>query len=485
MDWTQKPLRLQNFIDGKWVAPSDGAYIENFNPSTGEVSGHIPDSPSADVDAAVAAGKRAFPAWAARSPQERSSVLTKIADILQERLQAFAVAESEDQGKPVHLAANMDIDRAIRNFRFFAGAILHHTEQSVENPGLINFSVRRPIGVAGLFAPWNLPLYLLTWKLAPAIAVGNSCVCKPSEFTSVTAAMLCDVLNDAGVPPGVVNMVFGTGGKTGASLSAHPDVPLISFTGGTATGELIMRSAAKYVKKLYLELGGKNPVIIFPEANLDEAVATTVRSSFTNQGEICLCGSRILVHESIHAEFMRRFVEATRALKVGDPSDPTTNMGAIVSAQHLSKINYYLDIARKEGKIVCGGDRPELPEKFQNGYWLNPTIIDGLTGDCTIQQEEIFGPVVGVTTFKTEEECIAIANSTEYGLAAVLWSEDVRRVHRVAPQLQAGNVWVNCWMVRDLRVPFGGHKKSGLGRASGEDSIDFFTERTNICIKYA
>jgi acyl-CoA reductase-like NAD-dependent aldehyde dehydrogenase len=486
MDWLQEPLKFENFIDGKWQAPLDGSYVDNVNPSTAKVYGSLPDSSKADVDLAVAAAKAAFPSWSRTSVQRRSELLTRVADLLEARASEFARAESRDQGKPVSVATTVDLNRAVLNFRFFAGAIVHHYEQSTDGPqGHHNFTVRRPIGVVGLLAPWNLPLYLLTWKLAPALAVGNVCICKPSEFTSVTAAMLCTVLQDAGIPNGVVNMVFGTGPKTGAAICSHPEIPAISFTGGTVTGEHVMRAASPSIKKLYLELGGKNPVIVFPDANLDECVATTVRSSFSNQGEICLCGSRVLVHEDIYEQFLARFVEAVAKLKVGDPNDPTSNLGALVSEPHYSKVLSYVELAKKEGRIVFGGEKPkDLPEHLRNGYFLQPTVVTDLSGDCRVQTEEIFGPVVGITRFSSEQEALEIANSSNYGLAAVVWSQDVTRVHRFAPQLQAGTVWVNCWMVRDLRAPFGGWKMSGLGRAGGQDSIDFFTQRTNVCIKY-
>jgi len=385
------------------------------------------------------------------------------------------------------LAKTVDIPRVCANFRFFAGAILHHQENATDMDGIAtNYTIRTPVGVAGLISPWNLPLYLLTWKHAPALAVGCSVVCKPSEFASATSWMLCSILNEAGVPPGVVNMIFGTGPSCGKLLVQHPDVPLISFTGGTATGEHIIRDSAPQYKKLYLELGGKNPNIIFDDANLEECVATTIRSSFSNQGEICLCGSRILVQEGIYEKFLKLFVEKTKQLVVGDPKDPKTNVGALVSKEHREKVEYFIALGKEEGgTIVCGGNRPHVSEELKNGYYLNPTIITGLSPKCRTQQEEIFGPVVGITTFKTEEEAIEIANCVKYGLAATLWTENIGRAHRVAQEIESGTVWVNCWMVRDLRVPFGGVKHSGLGRASGEASIDFYTEQKNVCIKFA
>jgi len=476
---------INNFTDGLYVPPSKGKYLDNFNPSTGKVYSQIAHSDKEDVDKAVTSAKKAFKTWSKTSRQERSKILNKIADLIEVRLLEFAEAESIDQGKPVTLAKTVDIPRVVSNFRYFAGIILYHQENSTEMEDLaINYTQRVPAGVAGLISPWNLPLYLLTWKIAPALAVGDTIVCKPSEFASVTAWKLCTVLNEAGVPHGVCNMVFGLGSIAGAALVQHPDVPLISFTGGTATAEHIIRDSAPYAKKLYLELGGKNPCIIFDDANLEECVSTTVRSSFSNQGEICLCGSRIFVQEGIYDKFIASFVESTKKLVVGDPSNPKTQFGALVSEEHRKKVEYYLAIAKQEGKILCGGDRPELSPELEGGYFLNPTIVADLPYTCKIQTEEIFGPVVGITKFKTEEEVIEMANSSKYGLAAIVWTENGKLAHRVSLALESGTVWVNCWMVRDLNVPFGGFKQSGLGRMGGSHSLDFYTEQKTICMKY-
>lgn len=478
---------LHNFIDGQFQASLGGGTFPNYNPSTGKACGLIPDSTAEDVEAAVQAAKKAFPMWAATPAAQRGKILARLADLVEQRLGEFAAAESLDQGKPVDLARTVDIPRVCANFRFFSTALLHHQESSTTMDGLAtNYTVRSPAGVAGLISPWNLPLYLLTWKLAPALAVGCTVVCKPSEFTSLTASMLCELFDEAGLPAGVCNMVFGTGVKAGRALVQHPDVPLISFTGGTATGEHITRDSAPFLKKLYLELGGKNPNIIFDDANLEECVETSIRSSFSNQGEICLCGSRILVQEGIYDAFMTKFVERTKQLQVGDPNDPKTNVGALVSKEHREKVESYIALASQEGgTILAGGNRPHnLPEELQGGYYLNPTIIAGLSPLCRIQQEEIFGPVVGITKFKTEDEAIKQANCVKFGLAASIWTENVRRANRVAQALESGTVWVNCWMMRDLRVPFGGMKHSGVGRASGDDSIDFYTERKTVCLKH-
>jgi aminomuconate-semialdehyde/2-hydroxymuconate-6-semialdehyde dehydrogenase len=479
-------LKLANFINGEYTEPDSQAYIDNYNPATGEVYSLVPDSDSKDVEKALWAAKKALPEWAGKTAGERAKILYRIADILEKRVDEFAAAESQDQGKPVSLAAAVDIPRAIYNFRFFAGAILHHEERSTNlNNQALNYTVRRPHGVVGLISPWNLPLYLLTWKIAPAIAVGNTVICKPSEFTSLTAFMLGEVLNEAGLPPGVCNIVLGTGPKVGEAIVSHPEIPAISFTGGTQTAKSIIVNSAPYFKKLSLELGGKNPNIIFADADLDECIPTTVRSSFQNQGEICLCGSRIFVQEEIYDKFIGQFIEQSKKLVTGDPAASETTTGPLVSRAHMNKVLYYINLAQKEGgNIVLGGERPEMTGEFKKGYFLQPTIITGLNPSCRVMQEEIFGPVVTVTPFTTEKEVIEYANSTQYGLSASIWTKDLNRAINVANAVEAGTVWVNTWMLRDLRVPFGGTGASGIGREGGEHSIDFYTERKNICIKY-
>lgn len=475
-----------NFINGEFVEPVNGNYIDNYNPSIGEVYCKIADSDKDDIDIAYKSSKDAFKDWSNKTSHERSDYLYKIADILESRIDEFAEAESLDQGKPVSLAKSMDITRAVHNFRFFAGAILHHEETSTNlNNNLLNYTSRKPLGVVGLISPWNLPLYLLTWKIAPAIACGNTVICKPSEFTSMTAFMLGDVLNKAGLPKGVCNIVMGTGTKAGSEIVSHKGIPAISFTGGTKTGQIISSVTAPYFKKLSLELGGKNPNIIFEDANIEDCVNITIRSSFLNQGEICLCGSRIFIHENIYDDFMEKFIKKVKSLIVGDPKDHNTNIGAIVSNEHLKKIQSYIDIAHKENcSVIYGGDRPILDKKFENGYFINPTIIETQDYKCKLMQEEIFGPVVTVTKFKTEEEVINMANDINYGLSATVWTNNLSRAHRISELLECGTVWVNNWMSRDLRVPFGGIKNSGIGREGGKYSIDFYTEIKNICIKY-
>ncbi|XP_067558133.1 2-aminomuconic semialdehyde dehydrogenase [Pseudorca crassidens] len=487
MAGTRALLMLENFIDGKFLPCS--SYLDSYDPSTGEVYCRVPNSGKEEIEAAVEAARAAFPGWSSRSPQERSQVLQRLADLLEQSLEELAQAESRDQGKTLTLARTMDIPRSVQNFRFFASSILHHTSEctQMDHLGCLHYTVRTPVGIAGLISPWNLPLYLLTWKLAPAIAAGNTVIAKPSELTSVTAWMMCKLLEKAGVPPGVVNIVFGTGPRVGEALVSHPEVPLISFTGSQPTAERITQLSAPHCKKLSLELGGKNPAIIFEDANLEECVPTTVRSSFANQGEICLCTSRIFVQKSIYSEFLKRFVEATRMWKVGIPSDPSADLGALISKAHLEKVRSYIKKARMEGaRILCGEgvDKLNLPLRNRAGYFMLPTVITDIKDESCCMKEEIFGPVTCVVPFDSEEEVIQRANSVKYGLAATVWSGNVERVHRVAKKLQSGLVWTNCWLIRELNLPFGGMKSSGVGREGAKDSYEFFTEIKTITIKH-
>lgn len=477
---------LKNFIGGEYRPPNKGRYLDSVNPATGEILYQLPDSDRTDVDIAVAAAKAAFPSWSETSCDERARILYRIADIIEGRIEEFARAESMDQGKPLWLARDVELPRTIKNFRFFAGQITQQVLPAFPMDGRgINYTQRSPLGVAGLISPWNLPLYLITWKIAPALAAGNTAVCKPSELTSLTASMLGDVFNEAGLPKGVCNLVFGKGADAGAALTSHRDVPLISFTGGTETAKAISAVAAPMFKKMSLELGGKNPNIIFADADLDLCIATSVRSSFQNQGEICLCGSRILVEEKIYDQFLERFVAATKAWTVGNPLESTTKMGPLVSEDHLQKVIGYIELAKNDGgKIVHGGERLKLAKPFDQGYFLAPTIITGLLPTCRVMQEEIFGPVVTITPFRTEDEAIDIANGVRYGLSASLWTQDISRAHRVAKRIDAGTVWINSWMQRDLRVPFGGVKDSGVGREGGSFSMDFYTEWKTISVNF-
>lgn len=471
---------VRNFIGGRFADAQSGATIDDIGPATGEVIAQIPDSDARDVDAAVAAARSAFPSWSRTPAGERSRLLLKLADLIEQNLDELAQIESLDNGKTVALARRLDIPRAATNFRFFATAILHDsTEAHATDSVALNYTLRQPLGVAGLISPWNLPLYLLSWKIAPAIASGNTCVAKPSELTPLTANRLAELSLEAGIPPGVINIVHGYGAKAGAAICEHADVAMISFTGGTLTGAKVAAAAAPRFKKLSLELGGKNPNVIFADADLEQAIATSIQSSFANQGEICLCGSRIFVERAIHDEFVERFTAATKRLRIGDPLDPSTDVGALISDAHLRKVAGYIELAKEEGgTVVTGGRRVDRP-----GFFLEPTIITGLDCNCRVLQEEIFGPVVTITPFDSESDAIAFANSTRYGLSATLWTRDLQRAHRVAAALDAGTVWINCWLLRDLRVPFGGMKESGVGREGGFESLRFFTEAKNVCVK--
>jgi aminomuconate-semialdehyde/2-hydroxymuconate-6-semialdehyde dehydrogenase len=477
--------KIKNFIDGKFVEPTTGKYFDNIEPATGKAYSQVADSGKEDVDLAVAAAEQAFPGWSKTPAQKRSQVLLCIADLIERDLEKFARAESIDTGKPLALARSLDIPRAASNFRFFATAILHTENEAHVTDGVaFNYTLRQPRGIAGLISPWNLPLYLLSWKIAPAIAVGNTAIAKPSELTPMTAFLLCEVCIEAGLPNGVLNVVHGTGPNVGVAVAAHPKINTISFTGGTVTGKKVAEACAPLFKKVSLELGGKNPNIIFADADLDAAISGSVRSSFANQGQICLCGSRVFVEKPIYKQFVDLFINKASKLKQGDPLDEKTEQGAIVNKVQLDKVKFYVDLAQKEGgKIALGGKAPESPnERTREGYFFPPTVIVDLPVACRTNREEIFGPVVTITPFDNEEEVIGYANDTDYGLSSSIWTQDLSRAHRVAEQIHTGTVWVNCWLIRDLRVPFGGMKASGVGREGGTEALHFFTEPKNICI---
>lgn len=478
--------KLQNFINGTYVPPKNGQYIDNYEPATGQVYALIPDSDEEDVLDAVDSAEKAFPIWSKMSIEDRSKILVRLSEGIEKNMDEFVQAESRDNGKPVSLAAHVDIPRAVSNFHFFATAITHFASESHLMEGVgINFTTRKPIGIVGCISPWNLPLYLFSWKIAPALAAGNCVIAKPSEITPYTAYLLGKIAQEAGMPAGVLNILHGTGPKVGDAIVKHPKIKAISFTGGTKTGEYIARTAGPMFKKLSLELGGKNPNIIFADCDFDDMLSTTIRSSFANQGQICLCGSRIFVERPIYEKFKEAFVAKVSKSKVSFPTDPEAKLGAIVSESHMEKILSYIELAKQEGgTILTGGKRVHLAAPYDQGYYIEPTIIEGLSYDCRTNQEEIFGPVVTITPFDTEEEALMMANSTEYGLAGTIWTSNLKRAHRVADELQSGIVWVNAWLVRDLRTPFGGVKASGVGREGGWEALRFFTEAKNIFIKY-
>ena len=472
--------KAQNFINGEYCDPIKGQYIDNVEPGKGKVFAQIPNSTQEDLEKAVDAAKNAFPIWSAMSVDKRSRILHKLADLIEANLEELALMESRDNGKPLWLAKAVDIPRASTNFRFYASAIVNFsTEAQISEGFMVNYTRRAPIGIVGCISPWNLPLYLFSWKIAPALAMGNCVIAKPSELTPMTAYMLGKLANEAGMPAGVLNILHGEGKGIGQAIVEHQATKAISFTGGTATGKIVGATASQQFKKVSLELGGKNPNIIFADCDLEDAVKTSVKSSFTNQGEICLCGSRILIEDAIYDEFKEKFLAECKKLVVGDPMDEGSNLGALVSEGHLNKVDSYVQLAKEEGgTILHGGNRLE-----KEGFYYEPTVIEGLDENCRTNLEEIFGPVVTLNRFKTESEAIEVANSTRYGLSCTLWTSDLKKAHRVSHAVQSGIIWVNCWLVRDLRTPFGGMKDSGIGREGGNEALRFFSEPQNVCIK--
>ena len=475
---------LRNYIGGQFLTHSGGQWIDNPEPATGSHICRIPLSDASDVDAAVDAARVAQPAWGALSHSERADWLDRIADGLETRYEEIAALESRDTGKPISLARTVDAHRSVLNFRFFAGILREHEEDVFEMASATNYVVNKPVGVGALITPWNLPLYLLSWKVAPAIGMGNTVVCKPSELTPMTADLMMQVIDKVGLPAGVVNLIHGDGTGAGAPLIAHSDVDLVSFTGGTSTGEKVAASAAPAFKKLSLELGGKNASIVFADCDMDSTVAGVVRAGFLNQGQVCLCGSRVLVEDSVYAEFRDRFVDAVEAMRIGDPSDESTDLGALISEDHLAKVQGYVELAKQEGGTLLTGGTPCLPSGFEGGNWMAPTVIEGLSPDSRCSTEEIFGPVVTLHPFGSEDEAVTIANNTRYGLAGSVWTSDLDKGRRVSEAIDTGMVWVNTWLHRDLRVPFGGVKDSGVGREGGEWSLGFFSEAMNVCVKH-
>lgn len=480
------PYELENFIGGHFIGPLSGKFISNINPATAATVGQIPNSDEKDVEVAVKSAQKAFPEWSTTSLEKRFLILNRIAELIDENNEQLALAETNDNGKPLWLSKKTDIYRAAANFRFFATGIMHFaTESHNMEDQAVNYTLRQPIGVVGCISPWNLPLYLFTWKIAPALAAGNCVIAKPSEITPVTAFLLGKICKEAGLPDGVLNIIHGTGPSCGEAIVKHPEVKAISFTGSTIAGERIASIAAPMFKKLSLELGGKNPTIIFADCDWEKMMTTTIQSSFSNQGQICLCGSRILIESSVYEKFKKEFTQRTKELTVGDPLLETSNQGAIVSKVHFDKILNCIKTAREEGgNILCGGHSLSPEGRCSNGYFIAPTIIEGLGPDCKTNTEEIFGPVVTLQPFNNLEEALHLANANQYGLACTVWTQDITTANKVASKIETGIVWINCWLLRDLRTPFGGLKNSGVGREGGWEALRFFTEAKNVCIQF-
>ncbi|MBP9193475.1 MAG: aldehyde dehydrogenase [Saprospiraceae bacterium] len=480
------PSHLLHYIDGKLVPSASGEWLDVFNPAYGKVYSQLASGKRQEVDMAVEAAQKAKKSWGATSQDERCRLLNALADGIEKRFDEFVHAESIDNGKPLWLTKAMDIPRAIANLRFFGHAITQFSSEAHETVGqnAINYTLRQPIGVVACISPWNLPLYLFTWKIAPALAAGNSVIAKPSEITPLSAFLLSEVCIEAGLPPGVLNIIHGLGPDVGDAISRHPGIKAISFTGSTRVGKEIASIAAPMFKKLSLEMGGKNPILIFDDCNYDKMLHTVIRSSFVNQGQICLCGSRIFVQKGIYDKFKSDLISLSNQMEIGDPLLETSRIGAIVSKPHYEKILNHIEIAKKEGgQILCGG-HAVFPKGFEDGWFIAPTIIERLSNQCVTNQEEIFGPVVTIASFETEEEVLKWANDSQYGLACSIWTENNSRVHRMAQEIESGIVWVNTWLLRDLRTPFGGVKNSGVGREGGFEALRFFTEAKNVCIQY-
>jgi len=478
---------IDNFIDGKYQAPLNNHYLDNYEPATGLVYGKIPNSDSTDVEQAVSSAERALPAWRDLGLEQRADYLLAIAQEIENQLEPLALAEATDNGKPVALAKMVDIPRAASNFKFFAHACSQFASEShaIANTA-INYTLRQPVGIVGCISPWNLPLYLFTWKIAPALAAGNCVIAKPSEITPQTAAMLGAICQKVGLPKGVLNILHGKGASVGSAICNHPKVKAISFTGGSATGAAIATQLAPKFKKLSLELGGKNPALIFDDCDFENTVEEVFRASFANQGQICLCASRLYIQRGIYEKLKAALVKKAQALVPQDPLINETKMGAIVSKEHLEKVLGYIDLAKREGgTILAGGEQVQLSGRCAQGYFLQPTVIEGLPNDASCNQQEIFGPVITLQVFDTDAEALTLANESQYGLAATIWTKNINRAHQLAEQINTGIVWINCWLLRDLRTPFGGMNHSGVGREGGLEAMRFFTEPKNVCIKYS
>jgi len=483
--------KIQNYINGELAAPVNNHYLDNFEPATGKVYSLIPESDISDLELAVNAAEQAQQSWAELPSEQRSTLLMKLADAIEAASDELAKAEAIDNGKPIAFARAVDSYRSAANIRFFASAATQFSSECHDMGAVgVNYTLRQPIGIVGCISPWNLPLYLFTWKIAPALASGNCVIAKPSEVTPMTAYIFSRLCIEVGIPKGVINILHGSGPSIGAPLVAHQKIKAISFTGGSATGRAIASTIAPMLKKFSLELGGKNPTLVFADScnsksDLEKVVSEVARAAFSNQGQICLCGSRIYIEQSIYEEFKNKFVKTIEQLKIGDPLDETTQHGALVSEQHRDKVYSYIELAKEEGgSILTGGNKITIEGRCANGYFIEPTVIEGLSSDCRVNQEEIFGPVCTIQPFDSEKEVLLKANGTEYGLATSIWSSDISRCHRLSSQLDFGIVWINTWLLRDLRTPFGGMKSSGMGREGGLEAMRFFTEPKNVCIKY-
>ena len=477
--------QIQNYIGGQLVDPQSGNWLPNFEPATGEIYSEVPDSNAQDIAHAVDAAQSAMAAWSQCGIDQRAEILHRVADLIDQNREELVAIESRDNGKTETQARMIDIPRCSKNIRFFANLAMGLASESHSMPDAINYTLRRPLGIVTCISPWNLPLYLFTWKIAPALAAGNCVIGKPSEVTPMSAHRLSELCIEAGLPEGVLNIVHGSGAVTGDALLNEPRISAVSFTGSTQTGKHIATVVSPQFKKLSLELGGKNPNLIFADCNYEAMMETTLRSSFANQGQICLCGSRILIERSLYPKFRDEFVQRAQQVKVGDPLDTDSILGAVVSKPHYDKILECIELAKNEGgKILCGGGPARVDGRCANGWFIQPTVIEGLPNDCQTNQQEIFGPVVTLQPFDTDDEALQLANDTAYGLSATIWTQDVSRAHTMADRLNCGVVWVNCWLIRDLRTPFGGYKQSGVGREGGLEAMRFFTETKNVCIKY-
>lgn len=477
-------MQLQNFINGEHHPSHETLPL--FEPATGNMYGTLPNSSEEDLERAVQAAKAAAPAWGALEAVERGNCLRRLAQLIEDRSEAFVDAEVRDNGKTKGLAAAVDLPRTLSTLRFFASLSETWGSEShmAQGGAVVQYTHRKPVGIVGCIAPWNFPLYLFSWKFAPALAAGNCVIGKPSELTPATAYLLSQLINEAGFPPGVFNILFGEGKGIGEAIVRHPDIPAITFTGGPVAGRRINELASQRFKKVTLEMGGKNAFVVFEDAQIEQAIGFALKSAFANMGQICFCTSRILVHQNVYTTFRDRFVEAVKSMRVGDPLDPATTTGAIVSEGHRDRILRALEQIKAEGgQILCGGGAPPAPnERCKEGYFIAPTVVEGLTNACSTNQEEIFGPVVTLQSFASEQEAVELINDSPFGLTVSIWSQNVHRCHRIAAAANVGTAWINTWMVRDNRAPFGGQKDSGLGREGGVEAMRFFTDAQNVCL---